>query len=144
MNVFRARPEGVVASGLIANAMGSLLGSIAWVFFSPEAVFPVISQPGIEAILGLSFYAFLVGIFWVLAYAAPVMALMRRIGFGGPAIALLVGSLPALVAAWMDPEHPIGVLAVYGGFVSVAFCLFAYRGVFATRLPSVESSATTF
>ena len=132
MNVFRARPEGVVASGLLANAIGSLLGSMVWVFFSPEAVFPLVSQPSIETILGLSVYAFLVGIFWVLAYAAPVMALMRRIGFGGPAIALLVGSLPAVVAAWIDPEHPIGVLTVYGGFVTVVFCLFAYNGLFAT------------
>lgn len=145
MRAFTLRPDSIVASALTANALGSVIGTIVFLFvFTPEGEYPSTALAFFKFWLGVSFYAFLSGLFWVFIYVAPLLALLRRLGYAGPAVAMLLGILPALVGALIDPLKPFGVLSIYGPIVSLIFCLFSYRGVFSNKtLQSPASQAGT-
>ena len=134
MRALTHRPEGIVPSAISANLIGSVLASFLYLLLmAPNQELSKELLELIKSAFSFSIPAFFIGLFFVLVYAAPVMAIARRFGFGGPVVAMIVGFLPALVAAAIDPARPIGVLAFYGPTVALIFCFFAYTGVFSNK-----------
>ena len=121
--MFTQRPERLIGSAALASLLGGV--PLALIFSMWGAI------EGGMSISPLHFvgWAFgIAGICFALSFiiAVPSLALLRRLGVGGPASALIVGSLPGVISL-AEGDLRFGVFALVTGLVvSALFCRFAY------------------
>lgn len=130
MKAFQAVPNRLLLNLALALFLGTGLGTVVYLGLvggldsGTGQVTDSIGNALTFALVALMFAAII-----VLAYAVPLMLLLRRLGFAGPASALIGALLPAGVALLIPEGASLALLfACYGACVGLVFVALAYRG----------------
>jgi len=142
MWLFTREPKAIVLPLLVAHISGVFLATM--LLFTGERIglgtytyhVPIGRDPepfgkSLWAHLLFGSFAVLLGLFFVLLYAIPVMAILRRFRLAGPLMALLISVLPGVLIGASGAL--VGVAAVgllpagFGLSVAVVFCAIAYH-----------------